>query len=54
MLAVVIAQPLGRLIQRYLTTCADLIGTEIVAIEPRGNGRFYKVRTRRRVLPGRT
>ena len=54
MLAVVVAQPLGRLIQRHLTTSADLAGTEIVAIEPRGNGRFYKVRTRRQVLPGRT
>ena len=36
MLAVVVAQPLGRLIQRHLTTSPDLIGTEIVAIEPRG------------------
>ncbi len=47
MLAVVVAQPLGRLIQRYLTTSADLIGTEIVSIETRGSGRYYKVRTRR-------
>ena len=47
MLAVVIAQPLGRMIQRHLTTSADLVGTEIVAIEPRGNGRFFKIRTRR-------
>jgi len=48
MVAVVVAQPLGRLIQRYLTTSADLVGTEIVAIEARGkNGHFYKVRTRR-------
>ena len=47
MLAVVVAQPLGRMIQRYLTTSADLAGTEIVAIEQRGKGHFYKVRTRR-------
>ena len=48
MLAVVVAQPLGRMIQRYLTTSADLADTEIVAIEQRGKGRFYKVRTTRR------
>ena len=47
MLAVVVAQPVGRLIQRYLTTSADLADTEIVAIEQRGKGHFYKVRTRR-------
>jgi hypothetical protein len=50
MLAVVVAQPLGRMIQRHLTTSADLAGTEIVAIEQRGNGRFYKVRTRRQAV----
>jgi hypothetical protein len=53
MLAVVVAQPLGRMIQRHLTTSPDLIGTEIVSIEPRGNGKFYKVRTRRQALSGR-
>jgi hypothetical protein len=47
MLAVIVAQPLGRMIQRYLTTSADLADTEIVAIEQRGKGHFYKVRTRR-------
>jgi hypothetical protein len=41
--------PLAALIQRYLTTSADLVGTEFVSIEPRGNGRFFKVRTRRQV-----
>jgi hypothetical protein len=50
MLAVVIAQPVGRLIQRYLTTSADLADTEIVAIEQRGKGHFYKVRTRRQAV----
>lgn len=50
MLAVIVAQPLGRLIQRYLTTSADLAGTEIVAIEQRGGGHFYKVRTRRQAV----
>jgi hypothetical protein len=50
MVAVVVAQPLGRMIQRYLTTSADLSDTEIVAIEQRGKGRFYKVRTRRQAV----
>jgi hypothetical protein len=45
--AVTIAQPLGRLIQRHITTSPDLDDTEIVAIESRGNGRYFKVRTRR-------
>jgi hypothetical protein len=54
MLAVVVSQPVGRMIQRYLTTSADLADTEIVAIEQRGKGHFYKVRTRRQVLLGRT
>lgn len=46
MAAVVIAQPIGRLIQKHLTTSPDLIGTEIVSIETK-NERFYRVRTRR-------
>ena len=46
-LAVTIAQPLGRLIQRHITTSPDLADTEIVSVESRGNGRYYKVRTRR-------
>jgi hypothetical protein len=45
--AVTVAQPLGRLIQRHITTSPDLAGTEIVSIERRGNGRYYKVQTRR-------
>jgi hypothetical protein len=38
------------MIQRYLTTSADLADTEIVSIEQRGTGRFYKVRTRRQAV----
>jgi hypothetical protein len=47
MLAVTVAQPLGRLIQRHVTTSPDLDGTEIVSIETRNNGRYHKVKTRR-------
>ncbi len=47
MLAVIAAQPVGRLIQQYLTTSPDLEDTEIVAVETRGSGRLHKVRTRR-------
>ena len=49
MLAVLAAQPLGRVVQRYLTTSADVGDTEIVGIKSggRGGARFHKVRTRR-------
>lgn len=47
MLAVTIAQPVGRLIQKHFTTSPDLEGTEIVAIETKPNGHFHKVKTRR-------
>lgn len=49
MLAVLAAQPLGRIVQRYLTTSADVGDTEIVGIKSggRGGARFHKVRTRR-------
>ena len=49
MLAVVAAQPLGRMLQRYVTTSPDLGDTEIVAIKQggRGGARFHKVQTRR-------
>jgi Domain of unknown function (DUF6391) len=49
MLAVLAAQPLGRIVQRYLTTSADVADTEIVGIKSGGRGgvRFHKVRTRR-------
>ena len=49
MLAVLAAQPVGRMVQRYLTTSPDLADTEIVGIKKgnRGSARFYKVITRR-------
>jgi hypothetical protein len=46
-IAVTLAQPIGRLIQERLTTSSDLEGTEIVSVESRPNGRLHKVRTRR-------
>jgi hypothetical protein len=51
MLAVLAAQPLGRMVQRYLTTSPDLSDTELVGVKAGGrNGaRFYKVETQRRV-----
>jgi len=50
MLAVVAAQPVGRMVQRYLTTSPDLSDTEIVGIKVggRGGARFHKVQTARR------
>jgi hypothetical protein len=47
MVAVTVAQPLGRLLQRHITTSPDLADTEIVAIESRADGRYHRVRTRR-------
>ncbi len=49
MLAVLVAQPVGRMVQRYLTTSPDLSDTEIVGIKTggRGGARFFKVQTRR-------
>jgi hypothetical protein len=47
MIAATFAQPIGKLIQQYLTTSPDLEGTEIVSVETRSNGRLHKVRTRR-------
>ena len=46
-LAVVAAQPLGRLVQKHLTTSADLAGLEIVAVSPVGGPltRLRKVKT---------
>jgi len=50
MLAVLAAQPLGRLVQKHLTTSPDLADTEIVGIKigGRGGARFHKVQTARR------
>ena len=49
MLAVIAAQPVGRLVQKHLTTSPDLSDTEIVGIKEsaRGGVRFHKVLTRR-------
>ena len=47
MVAVTVAQPLGRYIQRYITTSPDLEGTEIVSIETKPNSRMHRVTTRR-------
>ncbi|MFQ5879754.1 MAG: DUF6391 domain-containing protein [Dehalococcoidia bacterium] len=47
MLAVLAAQPLGRLAQKHFTTSPDLDGVEIVSVQPMGK-RFpnlHKVRT---------
>ncbi|HXG41584.1 MAG TPA: DUF6391 domain-containing protein [Dehalococcoidia bacterium] len=46
MLATVVAQPLGRLVQRHVTTCADMDGLEVLAVEAVGSRLpVYKVRT---------
>lgn len=44
--AVTLAQPLGRYIQRYITTSPDLATTEIVSIETKPNGRMHRITTR--------
>jgi len=46
MVALIAAQPIGRWIQKNLTTSPDLATTSIVSIESRADGRFHKVRTR--------
>ncbi|HEY7801073.1 MAG TPA: DUF6391 domain-containing protein [Dehalococcoidia bacterium] len=49
MLSIIAAQPLGRAVQKYLTTSPDLSDTDIVGIKNggRGGGRFFKVQTSR-------
>ena len=49
MLAVLAAQPLGRLAQQHVTTDADLSDTELIDIREggRGPGRFHKIVTTR-------
>jgi len=49
MMAVLAAQPLGRLAQKHLTTDPDLSDTELVSVHEggRGPGRFHKVETAR-------
>jgi hypothetical protein len=46
MAAIVISQPVGRWIQKHITTDPDLEGVEVVSVETK-NERFYRVRTRR-------
>src|SRR5439155_3678092 len=46
-LGVTVAQPLGRAIQKYITTSPDLEDTEVVAIEVRGRGSVHKIKTTR-------
>jgi len=50
MVAVLAAQPLGRLVQRHITTSADLADTEIVGVlqGQHGAARYHKVETRQR------
>jgi hypothetical protein len=47
MLAVVAAQPIGRLVQKHYTTSPDLEGVRIVSVQPLGRQflRVHKVRT---------
>jgi len=50
MVAVLAAQPLGRLVQRHVTTSPDLADMEIVGVRCGGHGptRYHKVETRHR------
>ncbi len=45
--AVILAQPLGRLVQKHLTTCPDLDDVGIVEVTCRGRGKLtrHKIRT---------
>lgn len=47
MLAMLVAQPLGRLVQKHITTDPDLSDTDVVGIREGGRsaGRFHKVET---------
>lgn len=45
MLGVLAAQPLGSVVQKYLTTSPDLASTEIVGIRESGKGLIHKVQT---------
>jgi hypothetical protein len=46
-LAVLLSQPIGRWLQKHVTTSPHLSETEIVSIETKPGSRFHKVRTRR-------
>jgi biotin transporter BioY len=50
MLGVIVAQPIGRLVQKYVTTSPDLAGVEIVAIRS-VVGSLKKVQTRSIAAP---
>ncbi len=47
MVAMLVAQPLGRLVQKHMTTDPDLSDTEVIGIREGGRsaGRFHKVET---------
>lgn len=47
MLAMLVAQPLGRLVQKHITTDPDLSDTDVIGIREGGRsaGRFHKVET---------
>jgi hypothetical protein len=49
MVALIAAQPVGRMVQQYFTTSPDLSDTELVGIRSggRGGAKFHKVQTRR-------
>lgn len=56
LLAVLAAQPLGRLVQRHVTTSPDLSEVEVVGVTSGGSGglaRYHHVRTARRAPPSR-
>lgn len=44
---VVLSQPLGRLLQKHVTTSPDLADTRILGVERRNNGGVHKVLTAR-------
>ena len=43
--AMLLAQPLGRMTQKYITTRPDLDGVTLQGVEPSFGGRVHKVRT---------
>ena len=47
MLAVVAAQPLGALVQKYITTSPEQDGAQIAGVQRRAGGWVHKVRTTR-------
>src|SRR5690606_13420765 len=50
MAAIVISQPVGRWIQKHITTSPEVQDMELVSVETK-NQRFYRVRTRRVTEP---